>query len=40
MENFEEQSMAYLAGGLSATEESAFEEFLKENQDYQSRLKK
>ena len=38
MENFEEESMAYLAGGLSATEESAFEEFLRENQDYQSRF--
>ncbi|MEO0507029.1 MAG: HEAT repeat domain-containing protein [Bacteroidota bacterium] len=38
MENFEEESMVYLAGGLSATEESAFEEFLRENQDYQSRF--
>lgn len=38
MEKFEEQSMAYLAGEMSPTEESAFEAFLKENPDYQSRF--
>ncbi|MEM8762170.1 MAG: HEAT repeat domain-containing protein [Bacteroidota bacterium] len=38
MEKFEEQSMAYLAGEMSATEESAFEAFLKENPGYQSRF--
>lgn len=38
MEKFEEQSMVYLAGEMSSEDVSAFEAFLKENPDYQTRF--